>query len=142
MFNQLSPDEVVTAIGTTLRTAARSEGQASAFDRDQLMSAYSATRHLSVELETYAPELGKFTTAVSDQIRSSGAPGVEGELGALADRIEQSSDPGAIGAALCEVFELLRQTPSERNRALRAQLHRQLRSLADREVDLLADALA
>jgi hypothetical protein len=142
MFNQLSPDEVVTAIGTTLRQAARSEGQASAFDRDQLMSAYSATRHLSVELATYAPELSKFTTAVSDQIRSSGAPDANGELGALADRIEQSSDPGAVGAALCELFELLRQTPSEPTRALRAQLHRQLRSLTDREVDLLADALA
>jgi hypothetical protein len=141
MFNQLTPSEVVTAIGATVRGAARSEGQASDFDRDQLMSAYSATRHLAVELASYEPELAGFTTTVSDQIRHADAPGLEHELAALADRIELSVDPGAVGGALCELFELLRRTPSRQAEALQSQIHVQVRSLADREVDLLADAL-
>jgi hypothetical protein len=142
MFNQLTPSEVVTAIGATVRGAARSEGQASAFERDQLMSAYSATRHLAVELAVYEPELREFTTTVSDQIRRADAPGLERELAAFAHRIEGSLDPGAVGEALCELFERLRRTPSAQAGALRSQIHVQLRSLADREVDLLADALA
>ena len=60
MFNQLTPSEVVTAIGATLRGAARGEGQASDFGRDQLMSAYSATRHLRVELVEYPPVWSAF----------------------------------------------------------------------------------
>jgi hypothetical protein len=142
MFNQLTPSEVVTAIGATLRGAARGEGQASDFGRDQLMSAYSATRHLAVELVAYEPELRNFTASVSDQIRAAEVPGLERELALLADRIGRSRDPSDIGEALCELFELLRRTPSPQARALRTSIHVKLRSLADREVDLLADALS
>jgi hypothetical protein len=142
MFNQLTPSEVVTAIGATLRGAARGEGQASDFGRDQLMSAYSATRHLAVELAAYEPELRNFTASVSDQIRAAEVPGLERELPSLSDRIGRSRDPSEIGEALCELFELLRRTPSPQTRALRTSIHVQLRSLADREVDLLADALS
>ena len=142
MFNQLTPSEVVTAVGATLRGAARGEGQASDFGRDQLMSAYSATRHLAVELGAYEPELRKFGAAVADQVRAAQVPGLEHQLAPLSDRIGRSRDPGDVGEALCELFELLRRTPSPQTDALRNSIHVQLRLLADREVNLLADALS
>jgi hypothetical protein len=141
MFNQLTPAEVVTAIGATVRSSARSEGEASAFERDQLMSAYSATRHLAVELAAFAPELHRFTQTVAGQARFAEAPAIREELNGLADRLDVATDAGTIGAAVCELFELLRRDGSPPARALRREVHVHLRSLADTEVDLLADAL-
>jgi hypothetical protein len=141
LFNQLTPAEVVTAIGATLQTAARSEGPASDFDRDQLMSAYSATRHLAIELAAYDPPLRAFTDAVASEIRSADSPGIGDELRRLADEIEAADDPGAVGEALCALFDVLRGDPSDRMQRLRSKIHLHLRSLADQEVDLLADAL-
>jgi hypothetical protein len=141
LFNQLTASEVVTAIGVTLRKAARSESQASDFDRDQLMSAYSATRHLAVELAAYEPELRAFARLVSEETRRSTETRNEPELADLADGIAGSLDPGSIGDGLCEVFAVLRRSPSAESRALRARLHFHLRSLADREVELLAQGL-
>ncbi len=57
MFNQLTPADTVKAIGATTQRIARGGGATSEFDRDQLMSTYSATRHLAVELSSYEPEL-------------------------------------------------------------------------------------
>jgi hypothetical protein len=141
LFNQLTPAEVVTAIGATLRRAARSEGPASDFDRDQLMSAYSATRHLAVELAAYDPPLRAFTDAVVREIRTAASPRLDDELRQLAGEIEAADDPGAVGGALCELFDVLRGDSSDETQRLRSKLHLHLRSLADREVDLLADAL-
>lgn len=141
MFNQLTPAEVVTAIGATLRSAARTEGPTSDFDRDQLLSAYSATRHLSVELAAYGPELDRFAEVVAGEVRSAGGVSAGDDVARLGDRIGDTRDPGAIGEALCELFDILRRDPSQQAQALRSELHAQLRSLADREVDLLADRL-
>jgi hypothetical protein len=141
MFNQLPPAEIVTAIGATLRRAARTEGAASDFDRDQLMSAFSATRHLAVELASFEPEFRRFKEAVAEQIRATNAPAIGDQLGPIADRLKAAPDGAAAGGVLCELFELLRQDGSEPARALRSQIHVHLRALADREVDLLADAL-
>lgn len=141
MFNQLTASEVVTAIGVTVRGAARSEAQVSDFDRDQLMSAYSATRHLAVELAAYEPELRNFARSVSEEIRRAGGTSTERELVIVADKIERSLDPGSIGEGLCQVCELLRDTPGAESAALLSRLHFHLRSLADREVDLLAEGL-
>jgi hypothetical protein len=141
MFNQLSPAEVTTAIGATLRAAARSDGQASEFERDQLMSAYSATRHLAVELATFEPELRSFTTQVTRQLRADEIPGLERDLGRLSERLEGAGSVSDVGEAICVLFESLDRAPSPAANALRSRVHVLLRALADREVDLLADAL-
>ena len=141
MFNQLTPTEVVTAIGTTLRGAARRDGPTSAYERDQLMSAYSATRHLAVALASYDPELRDFTEAASTRVRRSELARTRKEFPAIADRLDGARQPGALGATLCELFEILRRDPSPEAETMRSELHVQLRRLADREVDLLADAL-
>jgi hypothetical protein len=141
MFNQLSPAEMTTAIGATLRAAARSDGQASDFERDQLMSAYSATRHLAVELASFEPELRSFTTQVARQLRAEEIPGLERDLRRLIELLEGAGSASDVGEAICVLFEALDRAPSPESDAVRSRVHALLRALADREVELLADAL-
>jgi hypothetical protein len=141
MFNQLTPAEVVTAIGATLRAAGRGETEASAFERDQLMSAYSATRHLAVELSSYEPVFRRFADAVGARLRAGDVPDLADELGRLARQLDGAPPPAAVGETICELFDLLDRSGSPQAEALRSEIHVYLRSLADREVDLLADAL-
>ena len=57
MFNPLTPSEMVAAIGMAARTTARGDGELDEFDRGQLMSAYSATRHLAIEIYSFSDQL-------------------------------------------------------------------------------------
>jgi len=141
MFNQLTAAEVVSAIGVTLRGAARSEQAASDFERDQLMSAYSATRHLAVELDAYPAELERFTTSVAELLVSADRPD-SGALGADIARLGETGDTPALGAVIADLLTSLRADSSEAALLLSARLRALLRRLADCEVDLLADALS
>jgi len=141
MFNQLTPADTVRAIGATTERIARGGGATSDFDRDQLMSTYSATRHLAVELSSYEPELRRFRHGLAAQIRASHLEDPGGERAAIADRLDDASDAPAIGSAVCDLLDRLRSDGSPQARALRTQVHASLRKLADTEVDLLADAL-
>jgi hypothetical protein len=141
VFNQLTAAEVVTAIGSTLQTAARSDDRTSDFGRDQLMSAYSATRHLAVELSSYEPELHEFTAAVARSVHAAEIPELRDDLAAVAARLDASPDARALGGEISDLLQALRERRSEETEALRAEIHVHLRALADREVDLLAGAL-
>jgi hypothetical protein len=141
MFNQLTAAEVVGAIGVTLRGAARSEQAASDFERDQLMSAYSATRHLAVELDAYPAELKRFTTAATELLVSADRQD-SGAVGAEIARLGETGDTAALGAVIADLLTSLRVDSSEAASLLSARLRALLRGLADREVDLLADALS
>jgi len=112
---------VTTAIGATLRAAARSEGQTSEFERDQLMSAYSAQ--------------------VAEGLRAAEIPSLHQELLLLAKQLDGATSASDVGETICVLFESLDRAPSPRADALRAAVHVRLRALSDREVDLLADAL-
>jgi hypothetical protein len=140
VFNQLTPAEVVRAIGVTARNAARSGDPASEFDRDQLMSAYSATRHLAVELASYGPVWREFTGALASQLRSASVE-PDGELARVCGAPGDVPDVAAVGTAVCELLARLDADGSAAAHALRTRLRRLLRELADREVDLLAEAL-
>jgi hypothetical protein len=141
VFNQLTPAETVTAIGATIRMAARRDEPASAFDRDQLMSAYSATRHLAAELAGYELPLVQFTAAVAASIRACPDPNLRGDLLSRADRVAASRDVAMLGHEIGEMLAALGCSSSDAATALQRELHGHLRSLAGREVDLLADAL-
>lgn len=138
MFNQLSPSDVVRAVGVTARDAARGGDVQSGFSRDQLMSAYSATRHLAAELSTYEPEWAHFRAALAARVREDADAG----LGPFASRLEADGDVAAVAAATAELLERLRDDATPTGIALRADVRRLVRELADREVDLLADALS
>ena len=143
MFNPLTPAEVVAAIGVTARDAARSEDPAGEFERDQLLSAYSATRHLAAELVGSAPLLERFRTDLAERLRlaQSGDGAVDAVAGRTAATVEADRSAAAIGEAVSQLLVELRASPSEPATRLRAEIHVLLRELADREVDLLADAL-
>lgn len=142
MFNPLTPAEVVTAIGRTARDAARSDEPASEFSRGQLMSAYSASRHLAVELGSFEPELRQFAGAVAAAMRSRAAELDDaGSFQVLASQLDVSSDPHAIGDAICELLSALRRDGRPDAAELRSEVHALLRRLADREVEILADVI-
>src|SRR5436190_23574443 len=103
MFNQLTPADIVRAIGVTVRGAARGGAATSDFERDQLMSAYSATRHLAVELSSYEPVLREFATATAGRVRVADL-GLED----VADRFDRAPASGALGDAVSELLDRLR----------------------------------
>jgi hypothetical protein len=140
MFNQLTTAEVVTAIGATARRAARSENPASDFDRDQLLSAYSATRHLAAELSGYAPAWDRYRTALVQRLDAAGDEGASALVTALRAALNENASPAAVAPPLCDLLSALRNG-SGPAATLRADLLTELRRLADSEVDLLADAL-
>ena len=141
MFNQLTPADTVTAIGATTRLIARGGGATSEFDRDQLMSTYSATRHLAVELSSYEPELRRFRKGLAAQVRQAQLKDPGGERTAIATRLDEATDNAAVGSAVCDLLDRLRADNSPEAKALRTEVHVSLRRLADTEVNLLADAL-
>jgi hypothetical protein len=143
MFNSLTPAEVVTAIGLAARRAARADEPAGDFERDQLMSAYSATRHLAGELASYGPEWERFRTAIAQRLSAATAgPQLAGRLRAAATEVEREDGAAAVGATLAELLADLRRSDDPASAGVRADVHALLRELAGREVDLLAEALA
>jgi hypothetical protein len=133
MFNPLTPTQLVVAIGQTGRDAARHEEPANEFSRGQLLSAYSISRHLAVELNSFGPELRVFAGAVAAGIRA------RSKDQEIADRLEATTDPREIGDAVCELLDALRADPAAAEH--RAEVRALLGDLADREVELLAAAI-
>jgi len=142
VLSPMTPAQVVTAIGRTTRDAARSEEPANEFSRGQLMSAYSASRHLGVELAQFAPVVRAFADEVAAELRFERAlPSAGDGLRAIAARLVQAPDAHAIGDAVAEALDELRDDRSAAAAALRARLHAALRRLSDREVELLAEVI-
>jgi hypothetical protein len=137
MITPLTPAEVIAAIGRTARDAARGDAPLSEFERAQLMSAYSGSRHLAVELESFGPEVERFCTRVATAIDASELA----EARPAAAALRETADPRRAGEVVCGLLNLLRAHPSPAAVGLRADVRTSLRELCDREVDLLADAI-
>ena len=132
MFNPLTPAEMVSAVGRAARAAAHAPGGTADFTRSQLMSAYSATRHLAVEMTTSDAELRTFRNEVAASVRRAD---LEGRLSGHVAAIEEATDAREVGSAICELLDVLR------DEELRVRVHTLVARLVDREVDLLADGL-
>jgi len=141
MFNPLTPSEMVAAIGIAARTTARGDGELDEFDRGQLMSAYSASRHLAIEISSFGSELsarcGAIADAVDEACAGDGRAGA-GALQGLAARLRASPDARAAGDVISELLDLCRDRDLIR---LRGEIRTQLRALCDAEVMLLADGI-
>jgi hypothetical protein len=137
----MSPSEIVSALGRTAREAARSEVAASEFSRAQLMSAYSASRHLAVELGAFAAEIEWFARAAARELRGArdGVGGVN--VSGLASELELTTDAQRAGDLVSQVLDALRHDPSSESANLRVRLHTLLRQLSEREVELLSEAI-
>lgn len=138
MFDQLSAPETVHAMGRTARAAARGGELATS----QLMSTYSASRHLVVELTLFEDELRHFCTRVSAAVRahSTELPS-RATLEATAAGLEGSHDARHVGDAVASLLDLLRVDPAPAAAVLREEVRAALRDLADRQVELLADGV-
>jgi hypothetical protein len=137
----MTATDMVIAFGRATREAARGAEPSSDFSRGQLMSVFSATRHLAVELSEFPPELRSFTEVVAPDLRAAGElAGVE-QLVSLGTELAASTDAQQIGDLLSAALEQLRGDQSASAVALRARVHGALRRLSDREVELLADAI-
>ena len=141
MFNPGTTSEMVTAVGRAARDAARADGAGSEFSRGQLMSAFSASRHLSVELARFPAELEAFAAAVTNELVGAEAVACPSELDAIARQLATASDAPRIGDLVAAGLDLLREDPAPAARRLRKSLRRRLRALSEREVDLLADVI-
>jgi hypothetical protein len=140
VFNPMSPSEVSLAIGEAARDAAAGSGSTSDFSRGQLMSAFSATRHLAVEIDAYADVAADTAREVGRQL-SDLAPRMTREdvFRRCAAELASARDPRQVGRMLSEARDLLRSEPVD-DLAL-ADLHAALRRLVDEEVDLLAASI-
>ena len=132
MFNPLTPAHMVSAVGRAARAAARAPGGTADLTRAQLMSAYSATRHLAVEMTAYDAELRAFRNEVAASVRRGD---LDGRLSGHLAAIEEAGDAREVGTAICELLDVLRDDE------LRVRVHTLVARLVDREVDLLADGL-
>jgi hypothetical protein len=141
MFNPLTPSEMVAAIGLAARTAARGDGELDEFDRGQLMSVYSASRHLAIEISSFGGELSARCNAIADAVDEAcaGDSGVDaGALRGLASRLRASGDARSAGETIAELLDRCRERDLVE---LRRGIRTQLRALCDAEVTLLADGI-
>ena len=140
MITPLTPAQMVGAIGEAARAAARTDAPLNDFQRSQLLSAYSGTRHLAVELESFPPAIAAFCSGLADRLDAEPQAGLP-ELAALASQLRATADPRRAGEVVSALLNLLRAHPSPAAAALRADVQTALRDLCDREVDRRADAL-
>ena len=89
-----------------------------------------------------SPSCGASPRRVARSARAASLPDSAGEPGEIAARLEATRDPQLVGTAICELLDVLREQRSPEALDLRTEVHARLRALADREVDLVADALA
>jgi hypothetical protein len=130
VFNHLTPAEVVNALGRAARDAARTDGVSSAYARGQLLSAYSSARHVTVEMDAYPAELRAFAADV--------AAAVEPHAPDLAAGLGEEGGAAQVAALTCAALERLRTDGDD---AAVRRIQERLRRLADREVELLAEAI-
>ena len=136
MFNPLTPSEMVSAIGLAARATGRGDGELDEFGRGQLMSAYSASRHLAIEIASFSGELSARCAAIADAVDRTGA---DEQLRGFAAQLREAHDARAAGDAIAELLDACRRRPELD--ALRDEVHAQLRMLCDAEVALLADGI-
>ena len=142
MWNPLTPAEVVAAMGGPAQTAARSPLELTEWERGQLFSVYSATRHLAAELGAVEPHVRAVADECAAALRSAPAelPGAA-TLAALAERLEATADPRAVAGLTCEALDVLRADGSPPAAAVRGALRTGLRRAVELEVGALADAI-
>ncbi len=142
MFNPLTPAELVRAVGTTARDLGRSEDPGAEFSRAQMLSAYSACRHIAVEMEHFGPEVTEFIRDIIAIVEehSECRKIVDG----MASEAQQRCSVGDVriaGDMTCRLLETLRSTESEDNLMLVKRIQKRLAQLIDCEVELMSDAI-
>ena len=142
MWNPLTPAEVVGAMGGPAQVAGRSTQELTDWERGQLLSVYSATRHLAAELGAVEPHVPRIAAELAAALRT--APPVMADaaaLGGCAARLDGETDPRALAGVACEALDLLRAAGTPEAAAVRAGVRTALKGAVELEVGALADAI-
>jgi hypothetical protein len=139
VFNPLSASEITLGVGQVLKQAASAEDPQDDYQRSQLLSAYSITRHLAAEQAAGDTLLVWFRQRLSAELRGASAanPPPLANLEARAELIGACRDGAELGRQVSELLLALRQSGNEA-RSLIEAVHGLLRELCDREVAALA----
>lgn len=142
MFNPLTPETLITAIGNAAADAARADGPASDFTRGQLLSAYSISRHLAAETAALPRlvEIAKETLAPVFEATPRELD-CHQALAEHSRRILQSTDPREIGTLASAAIAALREERDPTAERLLARARTALRELSLTEVELLAERI-
>lgn len=134
MFNAISTEDLIIAMGRTMRAAVDAEGRVDDYARGQLLSAYSISRLLAAEVRAEA-ELLAWLRAELLAALAEADRGNERVAATAAERIEAAADGAGVGAALVDLLVELRADPDQ---DLSRRLHAILREMATRELAALA----
>lgn len=139
MFNPLSAPEITIAVGRVLKQAASTEGSRDEYQRSQLLSAYSITRHLAAEQADGEALTDWFRERLVAELREAAAadPAPLEDLDARAAAIGGCRAGGEIGPHVRDLLVALRRSHTNPERLL-TSVHRLLREACDREVAALA----
>lgn len=140
MWNPLTPAEVVAAIGATAREQARLPEALDTWEKGQLMSVYSATRHLAAELGTVAPHVPRAGAALAATLRAAPVD-LAASLEPLAAELDGEADPRALGDTACRALDVLRASADPAAAGVRAAVHADLAAAVRLETEILADAI-
>ncbi len=142
MWNPLSPSEVIAAMGGPVRDAARGEEPLDDWESGQLLSVYSATRHLAAEVGAVEPHIGELTGDLAAALRSStDETELAARLSQLAELLEGVDDSRQAAEIACQALDLVRVDGSTSAEHVRAEIHVALARAVELEVRLLADAI-
>lgn len=141
MFDSLTPDELVQAMSNTLRTVASSDRTTdSEFDQVQCLSGASIGRYLAQEL-AHGRDLEAWFRGRVDEALVEGASSedsIESRCLHLSRRIRAAEDIDESGGEISNYLRYLDSLPgTEGKRLAEALMHRCLRDLADRQVQML-----
>lgn len=134
MFNAMSSEDVLLAVGRVLRSTADITGPLDDYQRGQLFSAYSMVRNLAAEQAGSRAALARAKQGLAAPLTAAPVDGIADLVPAFAD----VADGPALGAALCDVLERLRADDSKASRRLQATVQGTIRRLVDDEVAALA----
>jgi len=142
MWNPLTPADVVGAMGGPAQAAGRSTQELTDWERGQLLSVYSATRHLAAELGAVEPHVPQVAGELAAALRAA-PPALEGAaaLGDCAARLDGETDPRVLAGVACEALDLLRNAGTPEAAAVRAGVRTALKRAVELEVGALADAI-
>jgi len=140
MFNPLSPSQTTLAIGRVLKQAAATASDPSDdYQRAQLLSAYSMTRHLAAEQADGGKLLAWFRSEMTTLLEAAETDGKCLDLTHRRDEIAKSRDEAELGALVSELLSYLQRSGSDVAVELRVGVRRLLRDLCDREVKVLGE---
>jgi hypothetical protein len=139
MFNPLSAPEITLAVGRVLKEAASATDLRDDYQRAQLLSAYSITRHLAAEQAAGDELIRWFRREVAAELeRASGEDRSLAELEGQAAAIGAGRDGAELGERISELLAILRRSGSPEAGRLTGRVRHLLHDLCDREVAALS----